>query len=73
MGRTKAPNQKITDKIRDVLSKNPQGIWIREIARQAKISKSCVQIYLTKHMTDEVEEILSVSGLVRVYRLKERK
>ena len=73
MSRTKAPNKKITEKIREVLSKNPQGLWTREIARQSGVSKSCVQIYLVRHMANEIEEILSVSGLVKIFRLKSEK
>jgi len=73
MGRTKAPNQEIVKKIRDVLSKNPQGIWIREIARKSDVSKSCVHVYLTQYMANEIEEVLSVSGLVKLYRLKRRR
>ncbi len=73
MGGTKAPNQEIVNKIRAVLAKNPQGIWIREIARQSGISKSCVHVYLNQHMVNDIEEVLSVSGLVKLYRLKRRK
>jgi len=70
MGRTKAPNKEITSKIRAILNKNPRGVWIREIARQSGISKSCVHVYLTQYMINEVEEVLSVSGLVNLYKLK---
>ncbi|MCX6814260.1 MAG: hypothetical protein NTY20_01220 [Candidatus Aenigmarchaeota archaeon] len=70
MGRTKAPNENIVKKIRDVLYKNPQGIWIREIARKSGISKSCVHVYLTHHMINEIEEVVSVSSLVKFYKLK---
>jgi len=72
MSRTKAPNKEITDKIRGVLAANPQGIWMREIARKSGVSKSCVHIYLTRHMHDEVEET-SISGLVKLYKLKRKK
>lgn len=73
MGRTKAPNKEIESKIREVLVKNQHGIWIREIARQSGISKSCVHVYMTRYMLNEVEEVLSVSGLVKLYKLKVKK
>ena len=70
MGRTKAPNQEIVKKIRAVLADNPHGVWIREIARKSGVSKSCVHVYVTQHMADDVKEVLSVSGLVKLYKLK---
>ena len=73
MGRTKAPNKDIVTKIKDVLRKSPNGLWTREISRQSNVSKSCVHVYLTEHMSGDVEEVLSISGLVRLYRLKVRK
>jgi len=56
-------------KIRNVLRKNIQGLWVREIARKAGLDKSTVSIYLSKYMKNEVE-ITSISGLVKIYKLK---
>lgn len=57
------------DKIREVLKKNSQGLWVREIARKANLDKSTVSIYLSKYMEDEVN-VISISGLVKIYKLK---
>ncbi len=62
----------IVAKIRSVLRDSPRGVWIREIARQSGVSKSCVHVYIMQHMAGDVEEVLSVSGLVKLYRLKRK-
>ncbi|HUS50980.1 MAG TPA: hypothetical protein VMZ91_12505, partial [Candidatus Paceibacterota bacterium] len=56
-------------KIRKVLEKNPQGLWVREIARKANLDKSTVSIYLSKYMKDKVD-VISISGLVKIFKLK---
>lgn len=60
--------QKI-EKIKEVLKKNPDGLWVREIARRAGLDKSTVSIYLNKYLKNELE-VLSISGLVKIYKLK---
>lgn len=58
-------------KIKRVLEKNPNGLWVREIARKTNLDKSTVSIYLNKHMQKEVETIFSVTGgLIKIVRLK---
>jgi len=57
------------EKIRAVLRKNIQGLWVREIARKTNLDKSTVSIYLSKYMTEEVN-VISISGLVKIYKLK---
>lgn len=57
------------EKIKDILRENPQGLWVREIARKAGLDKSTVSIYLSKYMKSEVE-VLSISGLVKIYKLR---
>lgn len=61
-------------KIREILGKNPQGLWIREIARKTGLDKSTVSIYLAKYMQDEIEDAFpDVKGeLIKVVRLKRR-
>jgi DNA invertase Pin-like site-specific DNA recombinase len=58
--------------IKDVLRKNPQGLWVREIARKTGLDKSTVSIYLAKYMQDEVEDTFpDVKGeLIKVVKLK---
>ena len=70
MGRKKGPDLEKMEKIRKTLKEHPNSIWIRELARQSGLTKSTVHRYLTEYMQDEVEESLSVSGLVKMYKLK---
>jgi len=64
----KLDENKVT-KIKNVLRKNTQGLWVREIARKSGLDKSTVSIYLSRYMKGEVE-VLSISGLVKIYKLK---
>lgn len=71
MGRKLGPDLEKVKKIRQVLSKNPKGLWIREIARKAKLDKSTVSIYLSKYMKNEIENVFPVKGcLMKIVRLK---
>jgi DNA-binding IclR family transcriptional regulator len=72
MGRKAGPDRTKIAKLRACLKAYPDGLWTREIARRTGISKSSVQRYLTEFMTNEVEEALSVSGLVKLYRPRRR-
>lgn len=60
------------EKIRTVLKDHPSGLWIREIARKARLDKSTVSIYLSRHMRGEVEDTHPRVGndLIRVVRLR---
>ncbi len=71
MGRKPGPNLEKLKKIRAVLAKSPNGLWVREIARQTNLNRTTVSIYLSKHMKDDVEEIFSVKGsLIKIVRLR---
>lgn len=73
MGRRKGPDEEKIKKILEVLKRNPQGLWIREIARQAKLSKTTVHRYLTEFMDNEIEEVVTVKGgLVKFIKLKRK-
>jgi predicted transcriptional regulator len=61
-------NEKVR-KIKRVLVENPQGLWVREIARKSGLDKSTVSIYLSKYMKDDVS-VISISGLVKLYKLE---
>ena len=69
----KGPDVNKINKIRKVLEKNPQGLWVREIARKTSLDKSTVSIYLAKYMDNETEEAFpQVKGeLIKVFKLKE--
>jgi len=57
--------------IRKTLKSNPNGLWIREIARQTKISKSTVHFYIEKYLAKEIEDVIKIKGnLVRIVRFK---
>jgi len=67
----KGPDLEKIRKIRKILSKKPNGLWVREIARQTDLDKSTVSIYLSKHLKNEIEEIFSVHGsLIKIVRLR---
>jgi len=57
------------EKIRKVLEKNIQGLWVREIARKTGLDKSTVSIYLSNYMKEEVD-VTSISELVKIYKLR---
>lgn len=61
----------VINKIKLVLKSNPQGLWIREIARKARLPKSTVHFYINNYMKNEVEDVIKVKGnLIRLVRLK---
>ena len=56
-------------KIKSLLEKNPSGLWVREIARKTKLSRSTVSRYIYKYMRDEIEEEwLGRNKVVRLVR-----
>lgn len=64
----KKPDQEKLDKIVQILKENPQGIWIREIARKAELDKSLVSRYIKTHLKDQVETPISVP--IKLVKLK---
>lgn len=71
MGRKKGPDIKKLKRIRKVLVENPQGLWIREIARKAGLNRMTVSIYISKYMEHEVETVFPVEGgLIKIVRLR---
>ena len=57
-----------TKKILKVLRDNPEGLWIRELARKSNLDKSTVSRYAEKELADKVE--WSFFGRNKVLRLK---
>ena len=73
MGRWKGPDENKVRKILEVLRKNPQGLWIREIARQSKLSTTTTHRYLRKFLESQIEDAVRVKGgLVKFVRLKRK-
>lgn len=66
------PDPEKIEAIKKVLRKNPQGLWIREIARQAQMSKSTVSKYVNEYMKDEIEDVWRC-GFIRIVRLKDER
>ena len=72
--RPKGPDLNKIKKIKQVLLKNPQGLWVREIARKTGLDKSTVSTYLAKYLTKDVEDAHPrVKGdMIKVVRLKRK-
>jgi len=67
----KGPDPEKLEKIRRVLKLNPQGLWVREIARKTGLDKSLVSRYLAEFLYDEVKEVYSVKGkLIKIVKLR---
>jgi len=74
MGRRKGPDEKKIQRIREVLQKNTQGLWVREIARKTGLDKSTISIYISRYMKEEVEDMLpsNVRNLIRLVKVRRR-
>ncbi len=70
MVRKRGPHTLKLELIRYILRQNPQGLWVRELARLTNMKKSTVSYYINTHMTDEIEDIHNRSHL-RLIKLKE--
>lgn len=68
----KGPDMKKIEKIRNILKRHPNGLWIREIARKTNIDKSTVSIYLAKYMINDIEDTHPhvKNDMIKVVRLK---
>jgi DNA invertase Pin-like site-specific DNA recombinase len=70
MGR-KGPDIQKINLIKNVLKRNKNGLWVREIARKTGLDKSTVSLYLSKYLKNEIKEIYpSKKGLMKIVRLK---
>ena len=56
--RKRGPDVKKIETIKRVLKSYPNGLWIREISRKSKISKSTVHRYIREYMKNDVECVL---------------
>ena len=60
-------NKKIK-KIEKILKQNPNGLWVREVARKTKLDKSTVSIYLNKHLKNKI--VARKLGKLKLIQLK---
>ena len=72
MPRPPGPDPRKIEKIVEALRRNPDGLWVMEIARITRIPKSTVHRYIQEYLKDWVEETRDFSGLLKVYRLKHK-
>ena len=73
MGRKPGLNSQKMGRIMSILAANPDGIWIREIARQCKYSHATVARYVNTALKPFLEDVSlgpSERPLLRVVRLK---
>ncbi len=56
--------------IRGILQKYKDGLWIRELARKAKLSKSTVSRYIKQYLKYEVE--VKKIGPLKLVKLKRK-
>lgn len=73
MGRKKGFDERKIRKIVTVLAANPDGIWLRRIAKEAGYSPTTVTHYLRTVLGPIVEDVSlgdSAKPLLRVIRLK---
>lgn len=72
MGRKKGFDSKKIGKIVSVLAANPDGIWLRRIAKEAGYSPSTVSHYIETVLAPLLDETSLGSGkpLLRVIKLK---
>lgn len=68
MPRKSGPNIKKLEKIKEILKKYPDGVWIRELSRKSNIDKSAVSRYIAIYMKNEVE--VETLGIIKIVKLK---
>ena len=69
-GRPSKANQKILKKIMQALAANPEGLWVRELARTTKLDKSTVSLYLRKWLWEGLEIFHGSPKPFKLVRLK---
>ena len=70
MPRKSGPDIKKLEKIREILKKYPNGLWVRELSRKSGIDKSAVSRYISIYMKNEVK-VEKIGNLIKIVKLKE--
>ncbi len=55
MPREKSGDDKKLKALLRVLKEHPDGLWVRELARKARLDKSTVSRYLARHLKESVQ------------------
>lgn len=65
-----APDKEKIKRIKALLKKHPEGIWVREIAKKLSLDKSLVSRYINKYMKNEIRDVYKIKKPFRVIKLK---
>lgn len=71
-GRKPGPDQDKIDLIITMLKANPQGLWIRELARLTSLKRSTISLYINTYLADKIENLHNKVLPVRMIRLKKQ-
>lgn len=67
---TRTIDQNKLIKIIKILKKHPEGVWIRELARKAKLDKSLVSRYVNLYLKNKIKNIYKTEHPFRIIKLK---
>ena len=67
---TRKINQNKLNKIIKILEKHPEGVWIRELARKAKLDKSLVSRYVNLYLKSKIKNVYKTKYPFRIIKLK---
>ena len=68
MPRKNKPNIRKLKKIKAILKKHPEGLWVRELSRKSGIDKSAISRYVNKDLDKEIET--KKLGVIKIIKLK---
>ncbi|MBD3262882.1 helix-turn-helix domain-containing protein [Candidatus Woesearchaeota archaeon] len=69
-GRPSGPDKDKIELILRALAANPQGIWVRELARLTGIKRSTLSLYINTHLQDKIEDVHDKALPMRLICLK---
>ena len=67
---SKPIDQNKLNKIIKILKKHTEGIWIRELARKAKLDKSLVSRYINLYLKKKIKNVYKTKHPFRIIKLK---
>jgi DNA invertase Pin-like site-specific DNA recombinase len=66
----KGPDIKNLNRIKNILKKYPQGLWVREIAKKTKLDKSMVSRYINLYLKDKIKDVYKTKKPFRIIKLR---